>query len=111
MLRPGRGEAGHADGERATGEIEPGGPRRHLGLLLLIVSLDGPEGISVDGLTLEVGFGRGERVVGDPGNGGSGESEPRDLGDIQMPNAGNQRRVENGDNKERGRVAEDWGRK
>jgi hypothetical protein len=59
--------------------MEPRGSKGHLGLFLLIISLDGQEGISVDGLTLKVGFVRGERVVVDPGNGGSGESEPRDL--------------------------------
>jgi len=81
LLRPGGGEAGHADGERATGDIEPRGSRRRLELLLLIVSTDGPEGISIDGLTFEIGFFRGERVAGDPGGGGSREGEPRDLGD------------------------------
>ena len=82
LLRPGGGKAGHADGERATGEIVPRGPEGRLALLLLIVSVDGPEGIPVDGLTLEIGFFRGERVVGDPGAGGSREGEPRDLGDV-----------------------------
>ena len=81
LLRPGGGEAGDADGERATGEIEPRGPKGRLELLLLIVSTDGPEGISVDGLAFKIGFFRGERVVGDPGNGGSREGEPRDFGD------------------------------
>ena len=81
LLRPGGGEAGHADGERATGEIEPGGSKGRPKLLLLIAPTDGPEGISVDGLTFEIGFFRGERVVGDPRGGGSREGEPSDLGD------------------------------
>jgi len=78
LLRPGGGEARYADGKRATGEMEPRGTRRRLGVLLPIVSMGGPEGIAIDGLTLEIGFVRGERVAGDPGNGGS---EPRNLGD------------------------------
>ena len=90
LLRPGRGEAAHADGERATGEIEPRGPERRPEGLLLVVSIalgfrsrvDGPEGITVDGLAFEIGFVRGKGVAGDPGNGGSREREPSDLRDI-----------------------------
>ena len=62
------------------------------------------EGVSIDGLMFEVGFCRGERVIGDPG---SGEVEPRDVMGTQTPNAGNQRSMENGDNQERGRVSKD----
>lgn len=81
FLRPGRGEAGHADGERATGETLPRGPGRRLeGLFSIVLDLRiGVEGIAVDGLAFKIGF---FRVVGDPGNGGSRESEPRDFRDI-----------------------------
>jgi hypothetical protein len=87
LLRPGGGEAGYADGERATGETEPRWPGRRLEGLLLAVSIvlglrnrvGGSEGISVDGLTFEIGIVRGARSVGDPG---SRESEPRDIRDV-----------------------------
>ena len=64
------------------------------------------EGVGIDGLMFEVGFARRESVIGDPG---SGEVEPRDVKGAQIPNAGNQRSMENGDNQERGRVSKDWG--
>ena len=87
LLRPGRGEAGYADGERATRDGEPRRPGGRLEGPLLIVSIgpyprngaDGPEGIAVDGLIFEIGF---IRAVADPGNGGSRESEPRNIGDV-----------------------------
>ena len=68
LLHLDSGEAGHADGEQATGRGWGG-------------AKEAPEGISVNGLTLKVGFGQGEQVVGDPKNGGGGESEPMGLGD------------------------------
>lgn len=64
------------------------------------------EGVGIDGLMFEIGFVRGERAIGDPG---SGEVEPGDVRDARIPNAGNQRSMENGDNQERGRVGKDWG--
>jgi len=80
LLRPGRGEARYADGERATGESEPRRPKRWLWSLSLIV-YNGPEGIVVDGLAFEIGFVRGECIVDDAGNRGRGEVEPRNLRD------------------------------
>lgn len=102
LLRPGRSDAGYAEGERATGEREPRCPNRGLEGPSLMVSIvfdirRGVEGVAIDGLTFEIGFNRGERTIGDPG---SGEVEPRDLEDIQIPNAGDQRSVGNGDNQE-----------
>ena len=101
FLRPGRGEACHADCEGTTGESEPRGSRRRLeGLLLDLRRVGGSEGVAVDGPAFNIGF---VRVVG-----GSGESEPRDLGDIRIPNTGNQRGVENCDNQERDGINKDW---
>jgi hypothetical protein len=101
LLRPGRGEAGHTNCERTTGESEPRGSRRRLeGLLLDLRGVAGSEGVAVDGPAFEIGF---VRVVG-----GSRESEPRDLGDIRIPDTGNQRGVENRDNQERDGINKDW---
>ena len=84
LLRPGRSDAGYAEGERATREREPRCPERGLEGPSLMVStvLDirrGVEGVAIDGLTFGIGFIRGEWAVGDPG---SREVEPRDLEDI-----------------------------
>lgn len=53
--------------------------------MILSVFLDllkGVEGVAVDRLAFGIGLVRRERAVGDPGNGGSGEVEPRNLRDI-----------------------------
>ena len=84
LLRPGRSEAGYTESEGATRESEPRWPKRRLLGLLLMVSIvldtrNGVEGFGINGLTLEIGFVRGERGVGDPR---SREVEPRDLEDV-----------------------------
>ena len=89
LLRPGRGEAGYTDAERTAGEVEPRGskcrPEGRWTIIFIVLglrSVDRPEGVAVDSLAFEIGFVRGERIVGDPGIGGGREGEPRYLRDI-----------------------------
>lgn len=82
FLRPGRGKAGYADGERAAGECVPRCLGRRPEISTVLDPRNRVEGVTVDGLIFGIGLVRGERTAGDPGNGGSGEVEPRDLGNI-----------------------------
>lgn len=73
---PCRGEAGYAEGKRATGDGEPRGLGRCFEGLLQIVSgllaprirMGGAESIPVDGLTFEIEIFRGERREVEPGD-------------------------------------------
>lgn len=97
LLCPGRGEAGCAD-KGGPGEGKPRASGRRFGSLLDRSRVGGLESVAVDGLVFEIGL---------PVREGSREVEPRNLGDVEIPNIGNDRFVEKRDDKERERVEKD----